>query len=129
METFRYLSEKHILLFLVQIFLLLVTGFEIRLSSVWKKGKASLTIGTVGVLFPILVVCLVFYWLPDTYWGGNADRLIFTLFLATAAAISAIPVTVIKPRKLSQSLRFTRYRRSMLIIYPLFYIITFSQII
>ncbi len=74
------------------LFLLLVTGFEVRLSSVWKQGKAALTIGVVGVVIPLLIGLLVFYWIPESYWGVNSGRVIFTLFLATAAAISAIPV-------------------------------------
>ncbi len=74
------------------LFLLLATGFEISISSVWKQGKAVLTIGTVGVIIPIAIGVVVFCWLPSTYWGPNANRLIFTLFLATAAAISAIPI-------------------------------------
>jgi len=74
------------------LFLLLVTGFEVRLSSVWKQGKAAVTIGMVGVVTPILIGLLVFYWVPESYWGPHASRAIFTLFLSTAAAISAIPV-------------------------------------
>jgi len=74
------------------LFLLLVTGFEVRLSTVWKQGKTSLTIGTVGVIIPIIVGFLAFYWLPESYRGEESNRVIFTLLLATAAAISAIPV-------------------------------------
>jgi len=74
------------------LFLLLVTGFEIKLSSVWKQGRSSMIIGTVGVFVPIILGCLIFFWFPATTWGASANRLIFTLFLSTAAAISAIPV-------------------------------------
>ena len=74
------------------LFLLLVTGFEVSVSSVWKQGKQAVIIGTVGVILPVLLGCLVFWWLPDRYWGANSSRLTFTLFLSTAAAISAIAV-------------------------------------
>ena len=74
------------------LFLLLITGFEVSVSSVWKQGRASLTIGVIGVLIPIIMVCLIFYWFPSEFWGANANRHTFTLFLSTAAAISAIPV-------------------------------------
>lgn len=74
------------------LFLLLATGFEVSISTVWKQGKASAIIGTVGVLIPFLMGCAVFWWLPGEYWGTNATHVTFTLFLATAAAISAIPV-------------------------------------
>jgi len=74
------------------LFLLLVTGFEVRLSSVWKQGKTAVTVGSVGVIIPIIIGFVVFYWLPASYRGPESNRLIFTLLLSTAAAISAIPV-------------------------------------
>lgn len=74
------------------LFLLLATGFEVSLKAVWKQGKASLTIGVVGVIIPVVIGCAVFVWLPKTYWGDSANHLTFTLFLATAASISAIAV-------------------------------------
>ncbi|NOZ21458.1 MAG: PTS transporter subunit EIIA [Planctomycetes bacterium] len=74
------------------LFLLLATGFEVNLSSVWKQGKAVVTIGVVGVVVPIALGALVFCWFPSSFWGANANRLTFTLFLSTAAAISALSV-------------------------------------
>jgi Kef-type K+ transport system membrane component KefB/mannitol/fructose-specific phosphotransferase system IIA component (Ntr-type) len=74
------------------LFLLLATGFEVSVSTVWKQGKASLLIGIVGVIVPFAIGCGVFVWLPQGYWGAGADHLTFTLFLATAASISALAV-------------------------------------
>ena len=74
------------------LFLLLATGFEVNISTVWKQGKAALSIGVVGVVVPILLGCAVFFWLPSTYWGSGANHLTFTLFLATAASITAISI-------------------------------------
>jgi len=74
------------------LFLLLATGFEVNISTVWKQGKTCLIIGVVGVAVPMLVGCTAFWWLPPNYWGANADHITFTLFLATAASISAITV-------------------------------------
>jgi len=74
------------------LFLLLATGFEVNISTVWKQGKACLTIGVVGVVIPFLIGCGVFWWFPDKYWGANAGQLTFTLFLSMAAAISAISI-------------------------------------
>ncbi len=50
------------------LFLLLATGFEVNISTVWKQGKKSLTIGTVGVLIPIILGCALFWWFPECYW-------------------------------------------------------------
>ncbi len=47
------------------LFLLLSTGFEVSISTVWKQGRKSLTIGTVGVLIPIVLGCAVFWWFPE----------------------------------------------------------------
>ena len=74
------------------LFLLLSTGFEVEISTVWKQGKTALSIGIIGVIIPIAIGCLVFPWLPDAHWGPNATRLTFTLFLATAASITAISI-------------------------------------
>jgi Kef-type K+ transport system membrane component KefB/mannitol/fructose-specific phosphotransferase system IIA component (Ntr-type) len=74
------------------LFLLLATGFEVSLSSAWKQGKAALSIGTIGVLIPLAIGIAAFWHLPQRYWGGSADRLIFALFLGTAASISALAV-------------------------------------
>jgi len=74
------------------LFLLLVTGFEVSISNASKQGKAALTIGIVGVIIPFIIGCLVFWWLPEKNFGTQATRLTFTLFLATAASISAMAV-------------------------------------
>jgi Kef-type K+ transport system membrane component KefB/mannitol/fructose-specific phosphotransferase system IIA component (Ntr-type) len=74
------------------LFLLLATGFEVKLSSIWKQGRTSLTIGIVGVLVPFILGCAVFYWLPSVYWGTKSSHIVFTLFLATAGSISAITI-------------------------------------
>ena len=74
------------------LFLLLATGFEINLSSAWKQGKSAFSIGFIGVLIPFILGIAVFWWLPQKYWGSNANHLTFTLFLSIAASISALAV-------------------------------------
>ncbi len=78
--------------FLGVLLLLLAIGFEVTLSSVWKQGKAVVTIGTVGVVVPFVIGLAVFWWIPAEFRGPAANRLTFTLFLSTAASISAIAV-------------------------------------
>ena len=74
------------------LFLLLATGFEVDISTVWKQGKSALSIGVVGVLVPLGIGCLVFPFLSPALWGPQATHLSFTLMLATAASITAISV-------------------------------------
>lgn len=40
------------------LFLLLATGFEVSISSVWKQGRAALTIGFIGVFVPFAIETL-----------------------------------------------------------------------
>lgn len=74
------------------LFLLLVTGFEVKASSAWRQGRAALSIGVVGVIVPLVLGLAVFVFLPRSCWGPAANRLSFSLFLATAASISALTV-------------------------------------
>ena len=74
------------------LFLLLITGFEVKASNAWRQGRAALSIGVVGVIVPLALGLAVFALLPSSYWGPAANRLSFSLFLATAASISALTV-------------------------------------
>ena len=73
-------------------FLLLATGFEVEISTVKRQVSPALKIGVVGVLVPLLLGILAFWWLPDYYLGEKATRMVFVLFLATSASISAISI-------------------------------------
>lgn len=73
-------------------FLLLASGFHVDVRDALGKGKTALSVGVVGVLVPIAVAMPVFWMLDERYWGQNADRLGFSLFLAVAASITAISV-------------------------------------
>ena len=74
------------------LFLLLAIGFEVDVSTVWKQGKSALYVGIVGIIVPLGIGCLVFPFLSSEFWGPHANRLSFSLFLSTAAAITAISV-------------------------------------
>ncbi len=74
------------------LFLLLITGFEVKASTAWRQGRAALSVGVIGVIVPLALGLAVFAFLPDSYWGPAASRLSFSLFLATAASISALTV-------------------------------------
>jgi len=72
---------------------LLVAGMEVDLSLVWSQGLTALKVGTLGTIIPF-VLGLAGAWFLPTALGREpaADPLIFALFLATAMAISALPV-------------------------------------
>jgi len=66
------------------LFLLLSTGLEINLSAAWKQRGESMKIASVGVAVPMILGFIVFY--------GMDHSVMFAAFMATAVAISAIPV-------------------------------------
>ncbi len=72
---------------------LLVAGMEVDLSIVWKQGRAALKVGTLGTIVPFLFGLLGAAIVPQALGRqSDADPVIFALFVATAMAISALPV-------------------------------------
>lgn len=81
---------------------LLVAGMEVDLSTVFKQGKVAFAVGISGIALPFLIG-FGFGWIGESMLGmrltgevlggGGADqRLLFSLFVATALSISALPV-------------------------------------
>ena len=72
---------------------LLVAGLEVDLSLVWEQGRTAMSVGVLGTIIPF-VFGLVAAWLMPAALGrqADADPWIFSLFLATAMAISSLPV-------------------------------------
>lgn len=72
---------------------LLVAGMEVDLSIVWKQGRSALKVGTLGTVIPFVLGLLGAMIMPRALGRqAEADPWIFALFLATAMAISALPV-------------------------------------
>ncbi|MCF8241178.1 MAG: cation:proton antiporter [Melioribacteraceae bacterium] len=74
------------------IFLLLVVGLEVDLGIVLQQGKAALSIGLIGMIVPFIFGASFAYLLPDVLFFEMGDKLIFSLFVGTALAISALPI-------------------------------------
>lgn len=72
---------------------LLVAGMEVQLSTIWKRGKTSLSVALAGFLVPFLLA-LTAAWLVPYHLGceRNADPHVFAVFFATAISISALPL-------------------------------------
>jgi Kef-type K+ transport system membrane component KefB/mannitol/fructose-specific phosphotransferase system IIA component len=72
---------------------LLVAGMEAELSAVFRQRKAALLVGCAGLLVPF-GVGFASAWSVPALMGAEpgADRLVFSLILATALSISALPV-------------------------------------
>ena len=72
---------------------LLVAGMEVDLSLVWKQGRSALKVGTLGTVIPFVIGLAGAATMPTALGRQiDADPTVFALFLATAMAISALPV-------------------------------------
>lgn len=79
-------------IFAITLFLL-VAGLEVNLSSIWRQGKAVLVVGLAGIVVPFVLGFGTARNFPTAMgMEAGADPLIFSLFIATALSISALPV-------------------------------------
>jgi Kef-type K+ transport system membrane component KefB/mannitol/fructose-specific phosphotransferase system IIA component len=72
---------------------LLVAGMEVDLSTVWRQGKVALWVALAGMLVPFSLGFGVAWWAPSLVgYQPGVNPLAFTLFMATALSISALPI-------------------------------------
>jgi len=86
----------HALFILSAIMLLLIAGLEVELSSVWRQGKAALSVAVMSMIAPF-VVGFGIAWLAPTTIGFDpatqaGNELPFALFIGVALSITALPV-------------------------------------
>jgi Kef-type K+ transport system membrane component KefB/nucleotide-binding universal stress UspA family protein len=74
------------------IFLLLITGLETDLALIKRHARTAIGVSGGGILVTFLSGFLLGQYLPDFLLADTEQRLVFSLFVATAMAISAIPV-------------------------------------
>jgi Kef-type K+ transport system membrane component KefB/nucleotide-binding universal stress UspA family protein len=73
-------------------FLLLLTGLETDIKLLRNLGRAALMTSATGMVLPFLLGFALGYFMPDAYLANPSQRMLFSLFLATAMSISAMPV-------------------------------------
>ena len=74
------------------LFLMIVTGLETDLNLILRKGKTALIVSLGGIIVPFLSGFGLGMILPEDFLMNPSQRLIFSLFMATAMSISAVPV-------------------------------------
>jgi Kef-type K+ transport system membrane component KefB/nucleotide-binding universal stress UspA family protein len=74
------------------LFLLIVTGLETDLNLIVRKGKTALLISLGGIIVPFTTGLGLGWLLPESFVANPDGRLVFSLFIATAMSISAVPV-------------------------------------
>ncbi|HLF18738.1 MAG TPA: cation:proton antiporter [Candidatus Omnitrophota bacterium] len=73
-------------------FLLLITGLEIDLNLIKHHAKTALSVSAGGIIVTFSTGFILGQMIPDALLPSPDQRLIFSLFMATAMSISAIPV-------------------------------------
>ena len=74
------------------IMLLLCTGLETELEILRGMGRVAVLVSAFGIVIPLAGGFALGWWMPAAYLAAPNGRLIFSLFLAIAMAISAVPV-------------------------------------
>ncbi len=72
--------------------LLFITGHEIDLGLIKHHSKSATATAIGGLIIPFASGFLISYLIPDKFLTHPSERLIFSLFIATAMSVSAIPV-------------------------------------
>lgn len=73
-------------------FLLLITGLETDIKLVKRHAKTAIGVSYGGITVTFATGFLLGQYLPDFLLADTDERLVFSLFVATAMSISAIPV-------------------------------------
>lgn len=74
------------------IFLLLITGLETDISLIRRHARTAISVSFGGLSLTFASGFLLGQYLPDYLLTESSERLVFSLFIATAMSISAIPV-------------------------------------
>src|SRR3989338_6330695 len=76
------------------LFFLMEAGLKMDFSSAWRHRGKALTIAITDIIVPMTLAFAFGYFLPARYLVNPEQRLIFSLFMATVMAISAMPITI-----------------------------------
>ncbi|ELZ12619.1 Na/H antiporter [Halovivax asiaticus JCM 14624] len=74
------------------IMLLIVTGLETDLDLILANGRTALVLSLGGIVVPFTTGFALGWVMPAAFIAAPGQRLVFSLFVATAMSISAIPV-------------------------------------
>ncbi|MFU8811869.1 MAG: cation:proton antiporter, partial [Balneolaceae bacterium] len=89
-EVSGYLLE--VIALLGAMFLLLITGLETDIQLIKRHAKTAISVSFGGITVTFITGFFLGQNLPDFLLADTDERLVFSLFVATAMAISAIPV-------------------------------------
>ncbi len=73
-------------------FLLLVAGYETDLGLIQRLGRAAALVTVGSLVVPMIGGLVIGSQIPSQFWGEDATRLVFTLFIGVSVAVSALAV-------------------------------------
>jgi Kef-type K+ transport system membrane component KefB len=94
------------------VLLLFIAGLEVDLHIVFQQGKQALSTSLFGLIIPFFIGFIVPYSFPSFFEGSHPDLLLFSLFMGTAMAISALPVIV----RIMMDLKLFKTKIGMLVV-------------
>ncbi|MFG2720619.1 cation:proton antiporter [Streptomyces sp. NPDC048416] len=69
-----------------------ITGMEVDLGLVRRKGSVAVRVGLAGLVIPLAIGIAAGAVAPRSLLGGSTDRTAFALFVGVAMCVSALPV-------------------------------------
>ncbi|MCK7517835.1 MAG: cation:proton antiporter [Ignavibacteriales bacterium] len=75
-----------------QCFCCLITGLETDLALIKHHAKSAFGTALGGLILPLIFGFAFCFLIPDIFLVDPTQRIVFSLFLATAISVSAIPV-------------------------------------
>jgi Kef-type K+ transport system membrane component KefB len=95
------------------VLLLFIAGLEVDLHVVFQQGKQAISASFLGLIIPFLLGFSVPYFFPFFFMeNSDGDKLLFSLFMGTAMAISALPVIV----RILMDLKLFKTKIGMLVV-------------
>jgi Kef-type K+ transport system membrane component KefB len=76
------------------VLLLFIAGLEVELNLVYSQGKKALNISFFGLVIPFAFGFTAPFFFAEFFGFAEGSKLLFSLFMGTAMAISALPVIV-----------------------------------
>ncbi|MFN4149869.1 MAG: cation:proton antiporter [Candidatus Sericytochromatia bacterium] len=73
---------------------LFIAGIEVKLNSLFNQGKKVLFTSIGSILFPFIMGFSTAWFLPNIFLYNPNQQFIYSMFLGTAMAISALPVII-----------------------------------
>ncbi|SMO51652.1 cation:proton antiporter [Gracilimonas mengyeensis] len=89
-QTQGYLLE--VVSLIGAMFLLLITGLETDIRLIKRHARTAMGVSWGGIIITFATGFVLGQFLPDYLLADSSQRLVFSLFVATALSISAIPV-------------------------------------